>query len=231
MISEDLKKIFIDIDSYIDNNRTSESSFIGKLEEGVNLTSFKNWAIQKYHQTYRQNCVFSAIHSNTQIEGIRQYMMEQLIGEETSICDGSDSHYNLMKRVALRAGATEEEIALSSPCEGVLNFTDYLIGICKNKHPVIAMLAIYVNEKQTPSTSIRAKDIIKDYFNFNDGDLEWFELHGTLDISHAEEGKLKIMEYSSTYENFMDEAMPTVINGVEQWKKLHSAYIEILNLK
>jgi pyrroloquinoline-quinone synthase len=221
--------LFSKIDEYIDLNKSAGKSFANALQKCNNLELVKKWAIQKYHQTYLQNIVFSAIHSNTKNETIRQAMMDQLIAEETSIKDGSDTHYNLMKRFAIACGATEDEIIKSQASDSVKIFIDYLMNRCKCSNPILGMLSIYINEKQVPTSAISSKSIIQEKFCISDSDMEWFDLHGTLDIKHAQDGRALIEKYQSECPEFDSMAMPVVKQGVVQWNMLHDHYCQIVN--
>ncbi|MCR8923480.1 iron-containing redox enzyme family protein [Dasania sp. GY-MA-18] len=221
--------LFMKIDEYIDLNKSAGEAFVNALQNCNNLELVKRWAIQKYHQTYLQNIVFSAIHSNTQNETLRQAMIDQLIAEETSIKDGSDSHYNLMKRFAIACGATEDDIRKSQVSDSVKIFIDYLTNRCKYSDPMLALLSIYINEKQVPTSAISSKSLIQDKFCISDIDMEWFDLHGALDIEHAQEGKALIEKYQYQCPEFDSMAMPVVKQGVVQWNKLHDHYCQIIN--
>lgn len=224
-----LSKIFDELDAYIDENRyVNHSSVQNVVKKQVTREQLKNWAIQKYHQTNIQNVVFSAIHSNSvDYYDIRLFQVDQLVGEETDICDGTDSHFNLMKRFAMACGATEQEVDATPVAQPIKQFTDYLIKSSKESHPVLAMLAIYCNERQTPASAISMADSLKAEYGFDDGELEWFHLHGGLDIEHADHAKALIMKHADDVDDFESKAWDVVRIAITQWKNLQDYYATI----
>lgn len=228
-----LEEKFKQLDSYIHENRYSRHPFVKLIESNsVTKESLKRWAIQKYHQTFLQNVVHGAIHSNAMLyEDIRQLQVEQLIAEETKIADGSDAHYELMRRFAIALGATEKEIKESTPAPEVLKFVNYLVSLCKENHPVLAMLAIYVNESQTPESVMKMYRALKTKFSFSDAELEWFLVHGDVDVEHANEGKKLIMLHAKDCQDFQTRSTSIVKDGVEQWTLLQNFYASLLTTK
>ncbi|KHT57725.1 hypothetical protein RJ44_14965 [Alteromonas macleodii] len=224
-----LSRVFDEFDNYIDKNRyINHKSVQNVVKKQVTREQLKKWAIQKYHQTKIQNVVFSAIHSNSVNYGdIRLFQVEQLMGEETDICDGTDSHFNLMKRFALACGATEQEIDSTPVATPIKRFTDYLIKSSREKHPVLAMLAIYCNERQTPASAISLADSLKSAYGFDDAELEWFRLHGDLDIAHADHAKALIMKHAEDLEDFENKAWEVVHTAIAEWKNLQDYYATI----
>jgi pyrroloquinoline-quinone synthase len=225
-----MKEIFKQFDDYIQLHRYSKHPFVKLLAEpSVTKTHLKNWAIQKYHQTFLQNVTFSAIHTNSMCyEDIRQFQIQQLIVEETPISDGSDSHYNLMKNFALAMGATELEIQLSKVAEPVKKFVHYMASVCKDNHPTLGMLANYVNESQTPESANKMYATLKQRFGLDEHALEWFSVHGEADIEHADSAKTLILKHAGDCPNFVEKAWDIVKQGTEQWTNLQNYYADIL---
>lgn len=221
--------MFEKFDAMIQANKYSKGSFVTEVVSGnVNREQLKRWAIQKYFQTYHQNRAFSAIHANAPYEDVRQYEMEQLIGEETGIQDGSDTHYNLMKRFAIAMGATEEEIA-NTPVGGpVQEFLDYLLGLTKNEHFVYGILAIYINESQTSESATKLYNSLKEQFGVEDAALEWFTVHGEADVEHSSEARKLVEKYAAEAPNFEERSVQIIENGTKMWTKLHDYYYEVL---
>jgi pyrroloquinoline-quinone synthase len=220
---------FAKFDAIIQANKYSKGSFVTEVVSGnVTREGLKRWAIQKYFQTYEQNRAFSAIHSNAPYEDVRQYEMDQLIAEETGIKDGSDTHYNLMKRFAIAMGATEEEIAATPVGGPVQEFLDYLIGLCKREHFLYGILAIYVNESQTSESAIKLHAAIQEKFGLSDHDLEWFLVHSEADVEHSDVARELIRKYAAEAPDFATKSLQIVKNGTKMWTKLHNYYYDVL---
>ena len=221
--------MFGQIDTLIEDNKYSKGSFVKAVEnENCSKNKLKDWAIQKYFQTYHQNRVFSAIHANAIYEDVRQFEMEQLIAEETNINCGSDSHYNLIKRFAIAMGATEKEFETTNVGRPVREFVEYLINLCKNEHFVYGILSIYVNESQTSESATKLYTYLKKNFNLTDAELEWFLVHSEADEEHASKARTLIEKYSSEVRDFPTKSLEIVKNGIVMWKNLHEYYYSLI---
>ncbi|MQY03726.1 TenA family transcriptional regulator [Actinomadura macrotermitis] len=213
------------LDELIDEQAYVRHSFTETLVSGgVSRERLKDWAIQKYHQTFLQNVGFSAIHARAMHhEDVRQWEMEQLIAEETAIRDGSDSHYNLMKRFAVAMGAGEDLDGVP-PAPEVMEFIDYLTGTCLNEHFVYGLLAFYVNERQTPAAVQRMYDHLTTEMGVSKHDAEWFLVHGEVDVYHAREARELIVKYAGEAPGFETRAEELVRASCAQWVKLQDFY-------
>jgi pyrroloquinoline-quinone synthase len=220
---------FKKFDELIQSQKYSKGSFVQEVVGGnVTRDGLKRWAIQKYFQTYHQNRAFSAIHANAPYEDVRQFEMEQLIGEETGLEDGSDSHYNLMKRFAFAMGATEEEIAATEVGGPVQEFVNYLIGLCLSEHFVYGILAIYINESQTSESAVKLHTAIQERFGVTDHDLEWFLVHSDADIEHSNIARYLIEKYAGEAPDFAKKSLEIIANGTKMWTQLHDYYHTVL---
>lgn len=225
----DMDRYFAEFDRIIQANKYSKHSFVKEIEAGrVSREQMKRWAIQKYHQVYLQNSCYSGIHANTLYEDVRRFEISQLLAEETGIQDGSDTHYNLMKRFAIAMGASEEEVTGAKVHPQVWDFVNYLNGICRNNHFVYGLLAIYVNESQTSESAIKMQDALAQQFGLDDHALEWFHVHGRADIEHSEEGKALVMKYAHEAPNFEWRSYQVVETGSRMWTRLHDYYASII---
>jgi pyrroloquinoline-quinone synthase len=220
-----------EIEDYIHENRYSKHVFIQKLVDGVfSQEGLKNWAIQKYHQTYMQNCMFSAIHSSAiEYEDIRRFAMMQLIAEETKIADGSDSHYNLMKRFVIALGATEKEIKNTTVGKPVLNYINYIIPLCRNLHPVYGMLAVFAIESQSSESVKKMYIRLKNQFNFDDHILEWFVVHHSqVEDTHASGARKLILKHAPNLKDFFEQSKTVVQDTIRIWKDLQDYYASLM---
>ncbi len=220
---------FPTFDRYIQEHRYSRHSFVKYVLSGnATKEGLKHWAIQKYHQTYEQNRLFSALHSNAAEESIRQLLMEQLIAEETGLISGSDSHYNLMKRFALAMGATAEGILRTPIAPPVQRYLDYMFTICRTQHPVFGMLAIYVIESQTSESASLLAQSLKEQFNLTDDDLSWFIIHGHDDNEHSDSAREMILKYGSQIPDFEGQGLQIVKRGCREWLNLQNFYYSLI---
>lgn len=186
------------------------------------------WALQKYHQVYRQNLIFSIIHAKTQMEDVRQFMVEQLVAEETSINCGSDSHYNLMRRFAEACGVQSAEFTEKTASPEVVQYVDTLLSIIRREHFVVALLAIYAIEAQSGESVGRLVASLRRNYDFTEPQLEWFTVHSEADDDHAEEGVHLVRKYAHLCSDYEQRAPFVVSDICDAWLKLHDSYAAIL---
>jgi pyrroloquinoline-quinone synthase len=215
------------LDAIIDESAYVKHSFVSSLVSGeISREKLRAWAIQKFHQTYQQNRGFSAVHANSPYEDVRQYEMGQLIAEETGLADGTDSHYNLMRRFAMALGA-DDDLDGVGPSREVEDFVDYLVDVCKSRHFVYGLLAFYINERQTPAAVERMRTYLLSDMGLSESDVEWFTVHGDVDGEHAARARRLIEKYAGEVPDFDSEAEKVVRNGCDQWLRLQDHYYSI----
>jgi pyrroloquinoline-quinone synthase len=216
------------LDEIIDKESYARHSFVAALLAGeVTRERMRDWAVQKYHQTYGQNRGFSAVHANAPYEDVRRYEMAQLIAEETDLSDGTDAHYNLMRRFAESLGAGPELFEIE-PAAPVAEFLEYILGTCRNNHFVWGLLAFYVNERQTPAAVQKIRDFLASSWHLGEEEVEWFTVHGKVDGHHALGARLLIEKYAHEVPEF-DEAAPGFVRrGCAEWLKLQDFYYSVV---
>ncbi len=228
MTTTDIETILTELDAIIDDASYHRHSFVNAVVSGrVPGDNLAAWGVQKYHQTCQQNRAFSAIHSRCPHLDVRQYEMSQLIGEETAIADGTEAHYNLMKRFAVAMGCPED-LGGVGPAPAVQSFIDYIVGTCQREHFVLGMLAFYVNERQTPAAVQRLRDYLVGERGLSERDVEWFDVHGDLDTEHANLARALIARYAHEVSDFDVRSRQLVARGCEEWTKLQDFYYEVV---
>ncbi|MEC3919191.1 TenA family transcriptional regulator [Nocardia sp. CDC160] len=214
-----------EIDRIIDESGYVKHSFTRSLLGGdISSDGLRDWAVQKYFQTYEQNRGFSAIHSISPYEDVRQWQIGQLIAEETTLEDGSDAHYRLMARFARAIGAQDADFDRNRMAPQVGRFIDYLMSVCRDRHFVYGLLAFYVNERQTPAAAQKMFDHLTNTLGISDHDAEWFSVHGEVDVHHSEGARRLIAKYATEAPDFETEALVVVREGIAQWQALQDFY-------
>ena len=217
-------------DKIIETKRYSRHRFVIDFDvQKPSKERIGNWALQKYHQVYLQNIVFSLIHSKTQLEDVRQFMIDQLVAEETSINCGSDSHYNLMRRFAEACGIPVSEFQPATANPEVIRYVDTLLSIVRNEHFVIGLLGIYAIETQSSQSAKKLAESLNRIYQFTDEQLEWFIVHSDSDDDHAEEGLHLVRKYAHLCSEFEQRAPKVVTDICDMWLKLHDTYATILS--
>lgn len=201
--------------------RHSWTKFV--LEGKAPAQGLRQWAIQKYHQTYLQIPIFSIVHSRSDNAEIRHFMVDQLIDEESSLRSGGDSHYELMRRFALAMGATPEQIASTRPAAPVVQYVEAARDICSTEHPVLAMVAMYAGERQTAEVVGLVLQQLRRQFGLNDYDLEWFIVHAG-DDDHADAERNLIERLGGEVDDLQARGLRVIDRFMTQWGKLQDFY-------
>lgn len=204
-----------------------------KFVLGGNATrrGLKNWAIQKYHQTYLQIPMFSLLHARTDSRDVRLFMVDQLIDEETNLRAGSDAHYELMRRFAVKMGATPSEVDAVPPGEPVKAYVEELMDFCGTEHPVVAMAAMYAGERQAAEVAgLVLKQLRSQFSDLSDQDLEWFIVHSG-DDEHADGERDIIERLGEEVEDLEEGGLRIIDRFMTRWSKLQDYYYSITSLE
>lgn len=190
------------------------------------------WAAEKYHQVFLQNAMFTAIHANAwDCEPVRQFMVEQIIAEETAITSGSASHYDLMRRFAEACGVPAGAFARGGASAPVLAWVRAAIGICRTRHPAVAMLALHAIESQSGEAVARVLAWLRANHAFTEAELEWFSVHAEAEDDHAAVGLALVCRHAGEVPDFHREATAAVAEICAAWSALHDHYVGLLGAR
>jgi pyrroloquinoline-quinone synthase len=225
----DVEDVITRCNLIVQERKYSRHRFVAAVEQTApGKAALGNWALQKYHQVYLQNAIFSIIHSKTSYEDVRQFMVEQLVAEETGINCGSDTHYNLMRRFAAACGVTDRQFIPATASQAVRNYVDVLLGIMRDEHFVIGLLTIYAIESQSGESVGKLVAALRKTHDFSDAELEWFTVHSGADDDHAEEGVRLVRKYAADVPDFPVRAVAAVEKICDAWLTLHDHYASLL---
>ncbi|HSK39382.1 MAG TPA: iron-containing redox enzyme family protein [Arenibaculum sp.] len=225
----DIGSVIAHCDSIIKTKRYSRHPFVVDFERNrPDEATLGRWALQKYHQTYSQNRIFSVIHAKTDFADVRHFMMEQLIAEETSITSGSDSHYNLMRRFAEACGVPADQFSEHTMAPEVRAYVDTLVSIMRDEHFTVALLTIYSIESQSGESAGKLLAALRKHYRFSDAELEWFSVHSEDEDTHADDGLQLVKKYAHLLADF-DQAAPRAVTRIcDAWLALHDFYASLL---
>ena len=212
----------------IQDKRNARHPFFTDLARPLPMPSLRAWAEQKYHQVYLQNPIFGTIHGKTQFEDVRQWMVEQLIAEETPLSCGSDSHYNLMRRFAEACGAPAASFAPEAVHPQVRGYVDVLLSTMREESFVLGLLAIYSIEAQSGESVGKLLGWLRKNYQFTERELEWFAVHSSDDDDHAATGLGLVQKYAHLVDDFPAAAPRVVARICDAWLALHDHYRRLL---
>lgn len=210
--------------------RSARHPFVAELDRiRPGRADLGHWAVQKYHQVFLQNVIFSNIHANAaEFEDVRQAMMDQLVAEETAITSGSAPHYTLMQRFATACGARPAEFHPDQAAPQVRSYVGTLTDLCRNRHFALAMLVIYCIESQSGESAGKLLAWLRANHDFTDAELEWFSVHADDEDEHASAGLAMVERHASLAPDFPAEATACASAITDAWLRLHDFYLSLL---
>lgn len=211
--------------------RSTRHPFVADLDRlRPGRPALGRWAVQKYHQVFLQNVIFSSIHANAaDFEDVRQAMMDQLVAEETPVTSGSAPHYTLMQRFATACGAQPGDFAVTNPAPEVRRYVGTLTDLCRNRHFVLGMLVIYCIESQSGESAARLLAWLRANHDFTDGELEWFSVHAEDEDDHAAAGLALVRRHAGLMPDFPTAATSCASEITDGWLRLHDFYLSLLS--
>jgi pyrroloquinoline-quinone synthase len=230
-MENNIENIIERFDKEVEQRKYTQHSWTKIVLDGkATVEGLKNWAIQKYHQTFLQIPIFSIVHTRSDIMEIRQFMVEQLIDEETTISSGSDAHYELMRRFAIAMGANEDDFKTVPVGEPVSKYVHEARDICSTEHPTVAMVAMYAGERQAADVARLVLEQLRKQFKLSDHDLEWFIVHSGDDAHADAEGDL-IKKFGAEVPDLEKKGLEVIDRFMIQWGKLQDYYYDITTLQ
>jgi len=172
------------IDKLIDDRHLLTHPFYTKWAAGT----LPREALQEYaRQYYAFESSFprflSALHSRTESAEVRQQLLDNLWDEE----HGQANHAELWLRFAEGVGVSRDDVRGAQRNDATQALVD-LYGELSREAPVAeGVAALYAYERQVPQVSESKIDGLKKHFGVEDPRaLEFFVLHGELDIEHSD---------------------------------------------
>jgi pyrroloquinoline-quinone synthase len=185
----------------------------------------KQYAEQYFHHVLAFPTYISAVHFNTpHLNGdisVRQEILENLISEER----GEKNHPALWKNFALALGSSETELKTTTMLESTENLIDTFRHLCIESPFYAGLAVLYVYESQIPEVAAVKIDGLQQFYGMKDAkDYEFFTVHQTADIYHAE-SELQLIEAHAKTEEQANEVLKAAQTAAEAlWQFLDGVY-------
>jgi pyrroloquinoline-quinone synthase len=172
------------IDQMIDQRHLLTHPFYTKWAEGT----LPKEALQEYaRQYYAFESSFprflSAIHTRTESAEVRQQLLDNLWDEE----HGPDNHAELWLRFAEGVGVARDDVQTAGRNEATQALVALYGELSREASVAEGVAALYAYERQVPQVSGSKIEGLKKHFGVDDPRaLEFFVLHGELDIEHSD---------------------------------------------
>jgi pyrroloquinoline-quinone synthase len=171
------------LDQLIDERHLLTHPFYTKWANGT----LPRAALQEYaRQYYAFESSFprflSALHSRTERADVRQQLLDNLWDEE----HGAANHAELWLRFAEGIGVARDDVRSATRNEATEALVEMYTELCREAPVAEGVAALYAYERQVPQVAGSKIDGLKKHFGVDDErTLEFFVLHGELDVEHS----------------------------------------------
>lgn len=199
--------------------------YVAWTEGKLTQTHLKHYAIQYFQNVLAFPTYLSAVHFNTPhfqtSIAARQEILENLIEEER----GDNNHPALWQRFAAAVGATEAELAETTPLPTTQNLVDTFRSLCIRSPFYAGLAALYAYESQIPEIAGVKIDGLKQFYGMSDpADYRFFSVHEKADVWHTEV-ELKLMEQYADSPEKEAEVLSVAKQAVDAlWQFLDGVY-------
>jgi pyrroloquinoline-quinone synthase len=171
------------IDKMIDERHLLTHPFYTKWTAGT----LPKEALQEYARQYFAfesafPRLLSAMHARTESAEVRQQLLDNLWDEE----HGPDNHAELWLRFAEGIGVNRDDVINAPRNEATQALVDMYQQVCREAPVEEGVAALYAYERQVPEVAGSKIDGLKKHYDVDDPrSLEFFVLHGELDLEHS----------------------------------------------
>ncbi len=172
------------LDRIIDERHLLTHPFYTKWAEGtLPREALQEYARQYYAFESTMPRLLSALHTRTERADVRQQILDNLWDEE----HGPDNHAELWLRFAESVGVSRDDVRSTAPNAA----TQELLGTYREltgEAPVEAgVAAMYAYERQVPQVAGSKIEGLEKHYDVSDPRaIEFFTVHGVLDIEHSD---------------------------------------------
>jgi pyrroloquinoline-quinone synthase len=171
------------IDERIDARHLLQHPFYTKWADGT----LPREALQEYaRQYYAFESTFprllSTLHSRTEEPAIRQQILDNLWDEE----HGKVNHAEMWLRFAEGIGVTREDVRSAARNEATEALLQQYREVTTEAPVAAGVAAVYAYERQVPEVAAAKIDGLRKHYDIDDlRTLQFFKVHGVLDIEHS----------------------------------------------
>ncbi len=157
------------------------------------------------------------MHSREERPDVRQGILDNLWDEE----HGQENHAELWLRFAEGVGVSRDDVQSAPRNEATQRLVDLYAQITSSEPVVAGMTAMYAYERQVPEVAPSKIDGLKTHYGISDGPaLEFFQVHGELDIEHSGTERELIAGMVDGHDDVVESAAARVL---EAWNDFLSA--------
>ncbi len=173
--------------------------FFGALRHGqLSRAAVKRWAIQASLVVREFTRFISAIHANCPHRDAQQLLAENL-WEEHGKGDEARDHYQLIRRMAKRLGASDEELDVAAPLPETTTYINHCLTVTRDGGFIAGFAAIGVGiESFSPRFFAALAEQLQAQFDLTRGDVEYLLVHVGEDEDHARRSLEMLDKYAAS---------------------------------
>ena len=173
--------------------------FFGALRHGqLSRAVVKRWAVQASLVVREFTRFISAMHANCPHRDAQQLLAENL-WEEHGKGDESRDHYQLIRRMAKRLGASDEELDVAAPLPETTVYINYCLSVTRDDSFIAGFAAIGVGiESFSPRFFAALAGQLQAQFDLTRDDVEYLLVHVGEDEDHARRALEMLDKYAAS---------------------------------
>ena len=173
--------------------------FFGALRHGqLSRDAVKRWAVQASFVVREFTRFISAMHANCPHRDAQQLLAENL-WEEHGKGRAPRDHYQLIRRMAKRLGASDAELDIAAPLPETTDYINYCFKVTRDGGFIEGMAAIGVGiESFSPRFFAALAEQLQLQFNLGREDVEYLLVHVGEDEDHARRSLEMLDKYAGT---------------------------------
>ena len=171
------------IDELIDERHLLKHPFYTKWADGtLPKEALQEYARQYYAFESSFPRLLSTLHSRTEEPAIRQEILENLWDEE----HGEVNHAEMWLRFAEGIGVARDDVKFAPRNAATEALVQQYRDVTAEAPVAAGVAAVYAYERQVPEVAESKIDGLKKHYDVSDArTLQFFKVHGVLDIEHS----------------------------------------------
>jgi pyrroloquinoline-quinone synthase len=180
------------IDALIDERHLLTHPFYTKWAAGtLPKESLQEYARQYYAFESSFPRLLSSLHTRSEDPQVRQTILENLWDEE----HGATNHRELWLRFAEGIGVDRQDVMTAEWNPATTDLIETYWRAVREEPVAAGVAAVYAYERQVPQVAQSKIDGLREHFEVDDArTLEFFEVHGVLDVDHSDAEKRIVAE-------------------------------------
>ena len=199
------------IDRMIDERHLLGHPFYTKWADGtLPKEALQEYARQYYAFESNFPRFLSALHTRSERPDVRQRILDNLWDEE----HGAKNHAEMWLRFAEGIGVDRDDVRSAEPNEATAALLETYRDVTNSAPVAAGVAAVYAYERQVPEVATSKIDGLRRHYGVEDArTLEFFKVHGVLDVEHSGAEREMVGELAGDAEGEVLEAARAALDA------------------